>query len=112
MKTQGVQTFYQQIGSNRRRPLLLVLVIMRLLGVFGFVIGFAIGGTWQAGVVAIVIAVVIALLMTSVSCFAGDSIVLAASGAREVTQETAPQLMNVVRELSLAANLPVPRIHI
>ena len=112
MNTQGVQTFYQQIGSNRRRSLFLVFVIMALLGVFGFVIGFAIGGTWQAGLVAIVIAVVIALLMTSVSYFAGDSIVLAASGAREVSEQNAPQLMNVVRELSLAANLPVPRIHV
>jgi heat shock protein HtpX len=112
MNTPGVQSFYQQIGSNRRRSLLLILVIAGLLGLFGFVIGFAISGSWQGGIVAIVVAVIITALMTSVSYFAGDSIVLAASGAREVTEANAPQLMNVVRELSLAANLPVPRVHI
>ncbi len=112
MNTHGVQTFYQQIGSNRRRSLLLVLVIMGILAVFGFVIGVAISRSWQGGIAAIVIAVVVALLMTSVSYFAGDSIVLAASGAKEVSDQNAPQLMNVVREMALAANLPVPRVHV
>src|SRR5688500_904213 len=108
--TAAVQSFYSQISANRRRSLLLVLLLTAILGVFGFVIGFAMsGGYWQGGVVATVIAVVIALLMTSVSYFAGDGIVLAASGAREVNEQVAPQLMNVVREMSIAANIPVPK---
>jgi heat shock protein HtpX len=106
----GVQSFYQQIAANRRRSLLLVVVISALLAAFGFVIGFAVGRTWQAGVVAVVIAVAIALLMTSVSYFAGDSIVLASSGAKEVSEQSAPQLMNVVREMAIAANVPMPRV--
>jgi heat shock protein HtpX len=108
----GVQSFYQQIAANRRRSLLLVLVISALLGAFGFVIGFAISGRWQGGIVAVAIALLLALLMSSVSYFAGDSIVLAVSGARQVTEQDAPQLMNVVRELAIAANLPMPRVFI
>ncbi len=112
MNAPGTQSFYQQIAANRRRSVLLVIIISALLAVFGFVIGFAVSGAWQGGVVAVVIAVVIALLMTSVSYFAGDSIVLASSGAREVNEQTAPQLMNVVREMAIAANLPMPRVHV
>ncbi|MEX2546195.1 MAG: zinc metalloprotease HtpX [Chloroflexota bacterium] len=112
MNAPGVQSFYQQIAANRRRSVLLVLVITALLAVFGFVIGFAISGAWQGGVVAVVIAVLIALLMTSISYFAGDSIVLASAAARQVTEADAPQLMNIVREMAIAANVPMPRVFV
>ena len=108
----SAQSFYSQISANRRRSVLLVLLLTAFLGFFGFVIGFAIsGGYWEGGVVATGIAVAIAMLMTSVSYFAGDSIVLATSGAREVNDQSAPQLMNVVREMSIAANVPVPKVY-
>ena len=112
MTATTTQSFHQQISANRRRSVVLVLILTALLGVFGFVIGYAMSGYWQGGLVALGIAVVIALLMTSVSYFAGDSIVLAASGAKEVNDQVAPQLMNVVREMSLAANVPPPRVYV
>jgi heat shock protein HtpX len=83
-----------------------------LLAVFGFVIGFALSGYWQGGVVALVIAIGISLLLSSLSYFSGDSLVLSVSGAREVDLNTAPQLMNVVQELAIAANVPMPRVYI
>src|SRR4029079_4748134 len=46
------------------------------------------------------------------SYFGGDKLVLAASGAREIDATVAPQLMNVVQELAIAANMPVPRVYI
>jgi heat shock protein HtpX len=107
-----VQSFYQQIASNRRRSIVLVFAITALFAVFGFVVGFAIGGTWQSGLLAVVIAAVISLLISSVSYYAGDSLVLAVSGAKEVTEQQAPQLMNVVRELAIAGNLPMPKVYI
>lgn len=112
MSAPEVQSFYQQIAANRRRSLLLVFVIMALLGAFGFVIGFAVSRSWQGGVVAVGIALIIALLLTSVSYFAGDSIVLASSGAKEVSEQAAPQLMNVVREMAIASNVPMPKVYL
>jgi heat shock protein HtpX len=44
--------------------------------------------------------------------FAGDSLVLAVSGAHEVDEARAPQLMNVVRELAIAANVPMPKVYL
>ena len=43
-----------------------MLILTALLAVFGFVIGFALTGYWQGGLLAIVIAVVIALLLSAV----------------------------------------------
>ena len=44
--------------------------------------------------------------------FSGDRVVLAASKARPVTEAQAPQLLNVVRELTLAAGLPMPAVYL
>lgn len=107
-----VQTFHSQIAANRRRSLLLVAVVAALLSALGFAIGYALTGVVEGAYWAIVVAMVIALLMTTVSYFAGDSLVLAASQAREVTEADTPQLINIVRELSIAGNVPPPRVFI
>ena len=44
--------------------------------------------------------------------FSGDKLVLAVSGARRVDPAQAPQLMNVVSELCIAANIPVPDVYL
>jgi heat shock protein HtpX len=112
MTVRRVESFYGQIAANRRRSLLLILVVAAVLAAFGFAIGYAVSGDPVGGYGAIAIAVVLALLLSAGSYFAGDSLVLAASRAREVNDAQAPQLMNVVRELSLAANLPPPRVYV
>jgi heat shock protein HtpX len=106
------QSFYQQISSNQRRSWLLVLLVGAFLVVLGFIIGYLITGDMTGGYFAVGIAVVIALLLSAFSYFGGDSLVLAESGAHQVNDQTAPQLMNVVRELSLAANIPPPRVYV
>ena len=82
MTLQPVQSFYAQISASRRRSLLLVLILTGLLSVFGFVIGFALTGSWQGGVIAIAVAIAMALLLTSASYFAGDGIVLCIGSTR------------------------------
>ena len=112
MSAPAVESFYDQIASNRRRSVFLVLIITALLAVFGFVVGFALTGYWQGGVFAIGVAVLVAGLLSAVSYYAGDSIVLTTSGAQEVSEQNAPQLMNIVREMAIASNLPMPRVYV
>ncbi len=105
-------TFFQQQSSNRRRSLLLLVSVGLILGVLGFAAGFGttgdpFGGLWFTGG-----AVILAALLASGSYFAGDRVVLAASQAKPVTEASHPQLMNVVREMTLAANVPMPRVYI
>jgi heat shock protein HtpX len=110
--SQPVQNFYQQIAANRRQSIFLVIILTSLLAVFGFVIGFALSGYWQGGIVALVIAILISLGLSSLSYYSGDSLVLSVSGAREVNEQMAPQLTNVVQELAIAANIPMPKVYI
>jgi heat shock protein HtpX len=105
-------TFYHQIAANKRQSILLVLVAMGILGLLGFVIGYAITGTVEGGIGATLIAVAIAGLSSIGSYFAGDKLVLATSRAREVDEQTAPQLTNIVREMTIAAGVPMPRVYV
>ena len=105
-------TFYSQIGANRRNSVLLSLAVVLLLGLLGFAIGGAISGTWQSAAVAAGIALILGFGAALLTYYSGDQLVLASSGAREVNAQDAPQLVNVVSEIAIAANIPVPRIYI
>jgi heat shock protein HtpX len=113
MQAGGVhQTFYQQIAQNKRRSVLLVIVLGAILVVLGYVVGLALTGDPSGALVAIPGAILLTAVLAAGAYYAGDGVVLAASGARQVTEQDAPQLVNVVRELSLAANVPMPRVYI
>jgi heat shock protein HtpX len=106
------QTFYQQESSNRRKSVLLLVVIAVVFAIFGFVVGYALTGTSTGGVSALVLALIVAGLLSLFSYYAGDSLVLATSSAQQVDEQQAPQLMNVVREMAIAANVPMPRVYV
>jgi heat shock protein HtpX len=107
-----VQSFYQQQSANRRNSVLLILLVGMLLGVLGFVIGYLVSGYLEGAVILTGGALAFATVLSAGSYFAGDSLVLAASQARPVQPADHPQLMNVVQELSIAANVPVPAVYL
>jgi heat shock protein HtpX len=106
-------TFYREIGSNRRRSWLLVAVVILVLGALGGAVGYTTG----MGATGLVVAVAVAGAMALGSWFAGDALVMATSGAREIDLAQAPperyqQFVNVVEEMRLAGGLPRPRVWI
>ena len=105
-------TFYSQIAANRRNSFLLGFVVVALLAALGLTIGYAWSGSASGAIGVTGFAVVLGLIAALASYFGGDRLVLTVSGAREVDERSAPQLINVVRELSLAAAIPMPRVYI
>jgi heat shock protein HtpX len=105
-------TFYSQIAANKRESVFLALVVAALLGVLGFAIGYALTGTLTGGLGATLVAVALAGFMSIGSYLAGDQLVLSASQARQVDEASGPQLLNVVRELTIAANIPMPKVYV
>jgi heat shock protein HtpX len=51
-------------------------------------------------------------VMNFVSYWFSDKIVLAMYGAKEITQEEAPELHNMVRNVATQAGMPMPRVYI
>jgi heat shock protein HtpX len=109
---QNRMTFSAQQAANRRNSIVLVLAVTALLAALGFTIGYGTTGYVEGAFGVTTIAIVIAMVLSVGSYFAGDKLVLAASGAKEVSQESAPQLMNVVQEMALSAGVPMPKVYI
>jgi len=105
-------TFYDQIAANRRNSFLLAGVVVALLALLGFAIGYGIFGSLGGGVLTTAAAIGFGALAGVGTYVAGDSLVLAVSGARELQEADAPQLFNVVREMAIAANVPMPRVYV
>jgi heat shock protein HtpX len=105
-------TFYNQIAANKRKSFLLALIVVALFAALGFSIGFAISGEVAGALAAMGIALAVGGLIALGSYFGGDSLVLTVSGAKEVDPTSAPQLMNVIQELSIAANVPMPKVYL
>ena len=105
-------TFFREIARNRRSSWLLVGVVALVLAALGGAIGAATGLGWGG----VTVALVVAFIMSISSYYAGDKLVLASSGAKEVSAVNPPeeyrQLVNVVTEMSIAGGLPMPRIYV
>ncbi len=108
----ATESFYDQIASNKRESLLMAALVIIVLGVLGFAIGYAIVGSPSGGIGATVLALLVGSLSGVATYFGGDKLVLTVSGAKPVDEASAPQLINVVREMAIAASLPMPAVYI
>jgi heat shock protein HtpX len=70
----------------------------------------AIGSIW--GTSGMVIALIIALVFNFSMYWFSDKIAIATSRAKPVTEQQYPELYRIVRELTQARNLPMPRIYV
>lgn len=100
---------YKQIDSNKRKSWLLIFLFVGVLAAAGYAYGYLTG----AGYAGLVFALVISVGMTVFSWFAGDKVVLATTGAKEVTErEQFPYLWNLVENVAITAGIPRPRIYV
>ncbi len=104
-------SFYGQISANRRNSFLMAAVVVVILCLLGFTIGYAIVGTPAGGVAATALALAVGSVSGIATYYTGDKLVLAVSAARPVDETAAPQLMNVVREMAIAASVPMPKVY-
>jgi heat shock protein HtpX len=105
-------TFYSQISANRRNSLAMAGFVIFVFGLLGFAIGYAIVGNTAGAVGVTALALAAGGLSGVATYYSGDKLVLTVSGARPVDATTAPQLMNVVQEMAIAANVPMPAVYL
>lgn len=110
-------------AANRRNTWVLIILLILLGFVLGYLIGWTVE-TWSAGayepgdllalsgmgILGGVVLSGIGLVSSAVTLFAGDRVIMALTGAQEVSAETEPVLHNVVEEMAIAAGLPKPRV--
>jgi len=117
----GTTNFVAAQAVNRRNTLILLAVLTALAAAVGYLIGWALQGyshdgaptaISSAGLAAAALMAAASVIWSLISLAFGDKMVLAMADAKEIQKQDAPQLYNVVEEMSLAAGVPMPRVMI
>ena len=98
---------FDQIASNKRRTWFLLIAFFGLLALIGAAVGYlwldsAFGGL----ILAFIIGGIYAISMI----FQSTEVVMAMNGAREVSEQEAPELYHVVQDMAMVAQIPMPRV--
>jgi heat shock protein HtpX len=101
---------WEQIGSNQSRSAILVVcmgVVWLLLGyVFGLLTSyFTSVNLSEGGIYGIIVASILWVFIILFAYYFGDRIILAMSGAKEITAGDLHRVYNIVEELQLASGL-------
>ena len=103
---------WELIRANKRKSVFIFICMGASLLILGYVIGLAAAGP-EGGILGISIAFLVWFILSLISYFSGDSIVLSVSRAKPVTHDLHPRLFNIAEEMKIAANLPaIPRLYI
>lgn len=100
-------TLYTQADKNTR----LTWVYITGFLVFVIGVGYVFAGAMNNSVV-LYVAVIFSIIMSLGSYWWSDKIVLAMSGAKEVTHDQGREIYHIVENLCITAGLPVPKIYI
>lgn len=101
--------FHAQQATNQRKT----FALLAGMAVVTVALIYAVGLWLGQGTTALVpIAVGFALVMVWGSYYNSDKIVLTMTGARVIDHDSAPQLFNLVQEITIAAGLPMPKVAI
>ncbi len=100
-------TLYDQKGSNIRKTFLLFTIFLVVIIGIGWVFSRAYGNS-----VILVFAVLFSILMSFVSYWYSDKIVLKISKARPIEEKDNREFYHIVENLCITAGLPVPKIYL
>jgi heat shock protein HtpX len=99
---------YQQIDSNKRKSILLMLLFIIIIS--GLVYAWSL--YYGTGSYIVVLAFIIASVMSLISFYAGDKVALAQAGARQIKREDNKYVWRMVENLSITAGVPMPKVYI
>jgi heat shock protein HtpX len=116
----GTTDFVAAQAANRRNTFLLLVLLTVLAAVTGYVVGWLLQSETvdqvplisEAGLVAAALMAAASIGWSAISLAFGDHLVLAMAEAKPIEKPDAPQLYNVVEEMSLAAGVPMPKVMI
>lgn len=99
---------YEQIDLNKRKSALVMLFFVVFVTLVVYIISYASGTSlsWVG------LALIFAGVMSLGGYYWGDKVILAISGARPATREKDFQFYTVVENLSLAAQIPKPKLYV
>lgn len=103
-----MRVFFDEIRANNRRTVALFFYFFVLVSLIGLVIGY-IYGSYEFG---IILTLFLGLIYGLIVWFAGGDMIMAMTGAKEVTKQEYPHLFHAVEGLAIAAGVPTPKCYV
>lgn len=101
-------TIYSHIESNKVKTWFIIALFIALITTLVYIYGRASGfGLSYAG-----IALIISGIISFLSYYFSDRVVLAMSKAKPIQKSQSPELYRIVENLSIGAGLPMPKIYL
>src|SRR3990167_10515275 len=101
-------TIYSQISSNKIKTWIIMILFVLFFFMASYILGRALGyGLSFAGIM-----LIISGLISFLSYYNSDKIVLAMSGAKPADKKTYRTLYTTVENLAIASGLPMPRVYV
>lgn len=101
-------TIRSEIGANKRKTFFIMLCFVLFFFMVSYVLGRALGyGLSFAGMM-----LIISGLISFFSYFYSDKLVIASSGAKEVTRNDYRDFYTTVEDMSIAAGIPMPKVYV
>lgn len=101
-------TFYDQIDSNKRKSFFVIFgfIAFITIAVYFMAVGFGFSLSYVG------LALVFSGIMSFVSYYYSDQIILSLSGARPANRQQDFQFYTVTENLSMAAGIPMPKLYV
>jgi heat shock protein HtpX len=99
---------YKQIESNKRRSLLLVVIVLAM--VIGVVALYSY--VMYQDFVLPILAAILAIPSSLIGYYTGDKIALATNRARELPEEAGRELHRILENLAMTVGLPKPKLYL
>ena len=100
---------YQQIASNKRRTIYVMIGFSILVLLIGAAVGYVFFDSYVAG---LIMAAVITAIYMAIMIANSTNIVMNMNHAHQISEQDAPELWHIVEDMALVANVPMPKVYI
>lgn len=116
----GTTNFVAAQEANRRKTFILLVILTLVAAGFGYLVGWVLQSeaanevprVSSAGLVLASGLAIVSVGWSMISLAFGSRFVVAMADAKEISKEEAPQLFNVVEEMSIASGVPMPAVRV
>lgn len=99
---------YNLIESNKRRSWVLMAAFAAIIVALAWAISIFV----EESEIVLVAGFVFSLFSVLTGYYAGDKMILASVGAKEVPKEADPELFRIVENLAITAGIPMPKVYL
>jgi len=99
---------YEQVDRNKRKSALIIFLFILFITLTGAIISKALDWGWGG----LILSLFFSSFGSLIAYYSGDRLILSLNQAHPVNKSEEPLLYSVVENLSLAAQIPVPKVYV